>query len=135
MCLYQQFHSGSLSAHKISLTALAIALMGTICARVKFELLPDTLSQSHSELESNIKLRHPIVHSMGASQFLFVHPHSFSCFLSPYLGSTPSGCEGRMHGKDVRTEELTQVKLYILAPFSVTSERHQLRKMDLPLCC
>lgn len=31
---------------------------GTVCARIKFEQIPDTLAWSQSKLESNIKLRY-----------------------------------------------------------------------------
>ncbi len=79
---------------------------------------------------SSISRTHPGCFSIliCASSFPFLA--SFPRILAPPFQDAREGCTEKMRGRRnlIKWND-------ILAPFSVASERHQLRKMDLPLCC
>jgi len=52
---------------------------GIVCATVKFELLPDTLSQPQSEIKSNIRLIYLIDSSLVNLEKTFGFVDGFKC--------------------------------------------------------
>jgi len=79
------------------------------CARSHVLLQPDPeTDRTQSSLNSLTALWGGEEQMVGSSQFLFLHPR----FLSSCLSSTPVGCEGRLQGKKMRTEEFS-LMLYL----------------------